>query len=322
MKSIDLFAGIGGIRLGFERASGDNLETVFVSEIDEDARKIYKANFRNSEISGDITAIDEKDIPAFDICLAGFPCQAFSLAGKKEGFNDKTRGTLFFDIARICNYHKPKVIFLENVKNLTSHDKGNTFKVIISTLQEIGYTPFWQVLNSADFGVPQNRERVYIVAFRADIAPALFDFPAPTNPNAKLKDILEHNVSGNFFMGNRYLKTLRERTNRNHAKGNRYGLVLRDLEGVAGALMVGGMGIERNLIQDLTPTDFTGCRKVIDGYNSEGIRRLTPREWARLQGFPESFVIAKAETTAYKQFGNTVTVPVIEAIARKILAVL
>lgn len=273
-------------------------------------------------LSGDIRSVAVERIPAFDICLAGFPCQAFSLAGKKLGFQDETRGTLFFDIARICSHHKPKVIFLENVKNLTAHDKGNTFKVIINTLSEIGYIPFYQVLNSADYGVPQNRERIYIVAFREDVAPALFNFPAPTNPHTKLRDILEANVDGKYFFGNRYLETLRARTNRNHARGNNYGLVLRDLDGFAGALMAGGMGIERNLIQDFTPTDFSNCRPVKGGYNSEGIRRLTPREWARLQGFPEDFILAKAETTAYKQLGNSVSVPVIEAIAREVFRVL
>ena len=168
-KSIDLFAGIGGIRKGFDRAFGDSIETVFVSEWDEYAQKTYKANFIDPfEIAGDITQIDEKkEIPDFDICLAGFPCQAFSMAGKHMGFDDdykgKCRGTLFQDVVRICEYHKPKIIFCENVKGLTIHDRGKTFKVIKGAFEQIGYTVYDKVLNSKDFGVPQNRERIYLV---------------------------------------------------------------------------------------------------------------------------------------------------------------
>ena len=164
-KSIDLFAGIGGIRLGFERAFGESIETVFVSEWDEYAQKTYKANFDDDfEIAGDITKISETDVPEFDICLAGFPCQAFSLAGKHMGFDDDykgmCRGTLFQDVVRICDYRKPKVIFCENVKGLTIHDKGRTFKVITKAFEQIGYKVFSQILNSRNFGVPQNRERI------------------------------------------------------------------------------------------------------------------------------------------------------------------
>ena len=163
--SIDLFAGIGGIRMGFDRAFGQNIDTVFVSEWDKPAQQTYTANFRdNFDIAGDITQVNEQDIPSFDICLAGFPCQAFSMAGKHGGFQDnyrgRCRGTLFQDVVRICDYHKPKVIFCENVKGLTIHDHGNTFKVIKGAFEEIGYTVFHKVLNSKDFGVPQNRERI------------------------------------------------------------------------------------------------------------------------------------------------------------------
>ena len=173
-RSIDLFAGIGGIRLGFDNAFGKNIETVFVSEWDEFAQKTYKSNFKDDfDIAGDITVINEKDIPSFDICLAGFPCQAFSIAGRHGGFNDdfkgRNRGNLFLDVVRICEHHKPKVIFCENVKGLVMHDKGNTFRVIRKAFQDIGYHVFWKVLNSKDFGVPQNRERIYIVAFRDDL---------------------------------------------------------------------------------------------------------------------------------------------------------
>lgn len=194
--SIDLFAGIGGIRLGFDNAFGDNIETVFASEIDEHAVKTYKANFNdNLSISGDITKVSEKDILPFDICLAGFPCQAFSLAGQRKGFADdykgSARGTLFFDVARICAYHKPKVIFCENVKGLTIHDKGRTLDIIKGTLDEIGYRVYEKVLNSRDFGVPQNRERIYIVAFRKDIDSSGFKFPEPTDTSKRLNDIIE-----------------------------------------------------------------------------------------------------------------------------------
>lgn len=192
-KSIDLFAGIGGIRLGFDRAFGDEISTVFVSEWDEYAQKTYKANFDdNFEIAGDITKINEKDIPQFDICLAGFPCQAFSLAGKRQGFDDNykglCRGTLFMDVARICEYHKPRVIFCENVKGLKIHDRGRTFEIIRKTFEDLGYKVFSEVLNSKDFGVPQNRERIYIVAFRNDIAPEEFAFPKATDDTKRIKD--------------------------------------------------------------------------------------------------------------------------------------
>ena len=174
LKSIDLFAGIGAIRLGFEEAFGSLLKTVFVSEWDAYAQKTYSANFADKmPIAGDITKIKQCEIPSFDICLAGVPCQAFSLAGKHMGFNDDykgmCRGTLFQDVVRICEYHQPKVIFCENVKGLVMHDKGRTFTVIKNAFEQIGYDVFYQVLNSKNFGVPQNRERIYIVCFRKDL---------------------------------------------------------------------------------------------------------------------------------------------------------
>lgn len=197
LKSIDLFAGIGGIRLGFDRAFGDGIETVFVSEWDLPAQKTYAANFAEpAKIYGDITLPETKEaIPDFDICLAGFPCQAFSMAGKRMGFNDdykgRCRGTLFFDVAEICEKHKPRVIFCENVKGLTHHDRGRTFKVIRETLEQLGYNVHAKVLNSKDFGVPQNRERIYIVAFRKDLDSSSFAFPEPTDTTKTIADILE-----------------------------------------------------------------------------------------------------------------------------------
>lgn len=192
-SSIDLFAGIGGIRLGFEQAFGDLNQTVFVSEWDKYAQETYKANFNDKfEIAGDITKIDEKEIPKFEICLAGFPCQAFSLAGQRLGFNDNfkglCRGTLFLDVARICDYHKPKVIFCENVKGLVIHDKGRTFRIIKETFESLGYNVFFKVLNSKDFGVPQNRERIYIVAFKNSLGITSFEFPKATDIKVTIAD--------------------------------------------------------------------------------------------------------------------------------------
>lgn len=327
LKSIDLFAGIGGIRLGFEQAFGEELKTVFVSEWDEYAQKTYKANFADSfEIAGDITKISENDVPDFNICLAGFPCQAFSLAGQRKGFADDykgmSRGTLFFDVARICDKKKPKVIFCENVKGLTIHDKGRTFDIIKNTLREIGYTPFEHILNSKDFGVPQNRERIYIVAFRNDIAPKEFIFPTPTDSTKRIRDILEGPVPAKYYLSECYMQTLRDHKARHAAKGHGFGYEIRDWDDVAGAIVCGGMGRERNLIIDKRQTDLTPTTHIKGEINKEGVRKMTPREWARLQGFPDSYKLVLADVHLYKQFGNSVTVPVIRAIAEKVKEVL
>ncbi len=327
LKSIDLFAGIGGIRLGFEQAFGEELKTVFVSEWDEHAQKTYKANFADDfEIAGDITKISENDVPDFDICLAGFPCQAFSLAGQRKGFADDykgmSRGTLFFDVARICDKKKPKVIFCENVKGLTIHDKGRTFDIIKNTLREIGFTPFEHILNSKDFEVPQNRERIYIVAFRNDIAPKEFIFPTPTDSTKRIKDILEGPVPAKYYLSECYMQTLRDHKARHAAKGHGFGYEIRDWDDVAGAIVCGGMGRERNLIIDKRQTDLTPTTHIKGEINKEGVRKMTPREWARLQGFPDSYKLVLADVHLYKQFGNSVTVPVIKAIADKVKEVL
>ena len=327
-KTIDLFAGIGGIRKGFENAFGKSVETVFVSEWDEYAQKTYRANYQDDfDIAGDITQIDEKDIPEFDICLAGFPCQAFSLAGKRMGFDDDykgmCRGTLFQDVVRICEYHKPKVIFCENVKGLTIHDKGRTFKVIKNAFEQIGYDVYDKVLNSKDFGVPQNRERIYIVAFRKDIDSSDFEFPVGHNSDTTIRDIMEdQEVSVKYYLSTTYIDTLRRHKERHAAKGNGFGYEIRDLDGKAGAIVCGGMGRERNLIIDNRLTNFTPITHIKGEVNREGIRKMTPREWARLQGFPDDFKLELADTHLYKQFGNSVTVNVIEAIAENIKKVL
>lgn len=317
-RSIDLFAGIGGIRLGFDQAFKNDIETIFVCEWDEKARETYKANFRETNIAGDITKIDEKDVPSHDILLAGFPCQAFSLAGQKKGFED-ARGTLFFDVARIAKYHKPKIIFAENVKNLLNHDKGRTFKTIKRILNDLGYVVYYKILNSKDFGVPQNRERIYIVAFREDIAPNKFVFPEKTDDSKVIMDIIEEKeTSPKYYLSDVYLKSLRRHKRRHESKGNGFGYEIRDLHSIAGTIVCGGMGRERNLIIDRRLTDFTPVTHIKGNINREYIRKMTPREWARLQGFPDDFKFVVADTHLYKQFGNTATVPVIKAIAENI----
>lgn len=322
-KSIDVFAGIGGIRMGFDNAFKDKIETVFVSEWDEKAQETYRANFKDDfNIHGDITKIAAEDIPNHDILLAGFPCQSFSLAGFKRGFED-TRGTLFFDVARIVKYHKPKVVFCENVKNLVNHDRGKTFKTITRILEELDYKIYSKVLNSKNFGVPQNRERIYIVAFRNDIAPEDFEFPESAGKKMIIKDIIEEEeVSTKYYLSNTYLNTLRKHRARHEKKGNGFGYQIRDIDDIAGTIVCGGMGRERNLIIDKRLTDFTPVTHIKGEVNREYVRKMTPREWARLQGFPDTFEIPVADTHLYKQFGNSVTVPVIEAIAKRIKGVL
>lgn len=327
-KSIDLFAGIGGIRKGFDKAFVKNIETVFVSEWDINAQKTYKSNFKDDfEIAGDITKISEDEIPQFDICLAGFPCQAFSLAGRRMGFSDDykgmCRGTLFQDVVRICEYHKPKVVFCENVKGLAIHDKGRTIKIIKKAFEQIGYIVYDNILNSKDFGVPQNRERIYIVAFRNDIDSQNFKFPVGNKQNACIRDIIEDNpVSVKYYLSTTYIETLRKHKARHAAKGNGFGYEIRSLDGQAGAIVCGGMGRERNLIVDDRLTDFTPVTHIKGEVNRQGIRKMTPREWARLQGFSDDFKLELADTHLYKQLGNSVTVNVIEAIAKNILEVL
>lgn len=328
LKSIDLFAGIGGIRMGFDKAFGDNIETVFVSEWDDFAQKTYKANYDDSfEIAGDITQVDEKEIPSFDICLAGFPCQAFSLAGKRMGFDDdykgKCRGTLFQDVVRICEEHKPKVIFCENVKGLTIHDRGRTFKIIKGAFEQIGYTVYDKVLNSKNFGVPQNRERIYLVCFRNDIDGSTFKFPEGTDDTKRIYNILDDApISPKYYLSDVYVETLRRHRARHEAAGNGFGYEIRDLDGIAGTVVCGGMGRERNLIIDHRPHSMVPVTHIKGEINKEDIRKMTPREWARLQGFPDDFKLTLADTHLYKQFGNSVTVNVIEAIANEIKKVL
>lgn len=327
-KSIDLFAGIGGIRRGFDLAFGNDITTVYVSEIDKFAQKSYYANYGHDiEIDGDITQVKESDIPSFDICLAGFPCQAFSQAGKHMGFKDNfkgmTRGTLFRDVVRICDYHKPKVIFCENVKGLVHHDRGRTFKVIKGAFEEIGYNVYAQLLNAKDFGVPQTRERIYMVCIRKDIDNGKFEFPIGTNPNTCIRDILEDApISPKYYLSDVYVETLKRHKARHEAKGHGFGYEIRDLDGYAGTIVCGGMGRERNLIIDKREHSMIPVTHIKGEINKQDIRKMTPREWARLQGFPDDFKIVLADTHMYKQFGNSVSVNVIHAIAEKIKEVL
>ncbi|EKU71179.1 DNA cytosine methyltransferase [Selenomonas sp. F0473] len=318
-KAIDLFAGIGGIRLGFDQAFEKDIDTVFVSEWDEKAQITYRENFHDPfPIRGDLTKIREADIPAHDILLAGFPCQAFSLAGKRRGFED-TRGTLFFDVERIARFHRPRVIFCENVKNLVNHDRGRTFRVIRSIFEKLGYRIFYKVLNSKDFGVPQHRERIYIVAFRDDADAIDFSFPEAAGTPACIEDIMEsREVSPKYYLSDQYLQSLIRHKKRHEAKGHGFGFEIRALDDVAGALVCGGMGRERNLIVDTRLTDFKPVTHIKGHINRDFIRKMTPREWARLQGFPDSYRLSVADTHLYRQFGNSVTVPVIRAIAEMI----
>jgi DNA (cytosine-5)-methyltransferase 1 len=328
LKSIDLFAGIGGIRLGFEQAFEDKIETVFVSEWDIHAAKTYRVNFTTPDkINGDITKIDENDVPEFDICLAGFPCQAFSMAGSRKGFDDDykglSRGTLFFDVVRICALRQPKVVFCENVKGLTHHDKGRTFKIIVGALEQIGYNVVTKVLNSKDFGVPQNRERIYIVGFRKDIDSTKFEFPEGSGSKVAIRSILENDpVSTKYYLSERYLNTLIKHKERHQNAGNGFGYEIRDIDGIAGAIVCGGMGRERNLLKDPRQNSLVPITNIVGPINDKGIRKMTPREWARLQGFPDTYRLELADVHLYKQFGNSVTVPVIKSIALKIKEVL
>ena len=319
-KFIDLFAGIGGFRLALQNLGG---KCVFSSEWDKESQKTYRANFGEFPL-GDITKEETKKyIPNdFDILCAGFPCQAFSIAGKRGGFED-TRGTLFFDVAEIIRRKNPKAIFLENVKGLRSHDKGKTLETILNVLRnDLGYfVPDPEIVNARNFGVPQNRERIYIVGFRTDLGITEFEYPKPLEKDVTFSDVKEEKpVATKYYMSTQYLQTLRDHKARHESKGNGFGYEIIPDRGIANAIVVGGMGRERNLVVDHRITDFTPTTKIKGVVNKEGIRRMTPREWARLQGFPDSFIIPVADASAYKQFGNSVAVPAIQATAEAILS--
>ncbi|MBC7651499.1 MAG: DNA (cytosine-5-)-methyltransferase [Deinococcales bacterium] len=321
-KFIDLFAGIGGFRLAMQNIGG---KCVFTSEWDKEAKRTYKANFGDTPF-GDITREETKSyIPdGFDVLCAGFPCQAFSIAGRRGGFED-TRGTLFFDVAEIIKRKKPKAIFLENVKGLRNHNGGRTLETILNVLRnDLDYfVPEPQIINAKDFGVPQHRERIYIVGFRKDLNVTNFEYPSPTKNKVSFLNVREENVvPTRYYLSTQYYQTLINHKARHEGKGNGFGYAIISDDGIANAIVVGGMGRERNLIIDNRITDFTPTTHIRGVVNREGIRKMTPREWARLQGFPDSYVIPVADASAYKQFGNSVAVPAIQATANKILEII
>lgn len=320
---IDLFAGIGGFRMALQNLGG---ECVFSSEWDEQAQRTYYANYGEVPF-GDITKESTKQmIPdGFDVLCAGFPCQAFSLAGKRLGFAE-TRGTLFFDVAEILRRKQPKAIFLENVKGLAIHDRGRTLKTILNTLDEVGYVvPEPQILNAMHYGVPQHRERIYIVGFRKDlgIKPEDFVYPKKHEEIPCWLDVREEKaVPARYYLSETYVETLRRHRARHEAAGHGFGYKIIDDNGVANAIVCGGMGRECNLVKDFRQTDLTPTTNIKGEINKEGIRKMTPREWARLQGYPDTFRIVVADASAYKQFGNSVAVPAIQATAEQLLKTL
>jgi DNA (cytosine-5)-methyltransferase 1 len=318
-KFIDLFAGIGGFRIAMQNLGG---KCVYSSEWDEQAKKTYYHNFGEIPF-GDITKDETKNyIPnSFDLLCAGFPCQAFSIAGRRGGFED-TRGTLFFDVAEIIKKKKPKAIFLENVKGLFNHDRGKTLKTILNVLRNDlnYYVPNPEIVNAKDFGLPQNRERIFIVGFREDLNINNFEYPNPLKKKVNFLDIREENeVSVKYYLSTQYLDTLVKHKKRHEAKGNGFGYEIIPDNEIANAIVVGGMGRERNLVVDDRLTNFVPITHIKGKVNRKGIRKMTPREWARLQGFPDDFVIPVADASAYKQFGNSVAIPAIQATAKKII---
>jgi DNA (cytosine-5)-methyltransferase 1 len=300
LKMIDLFAGIGGIRLGFEK---HNVKCVFSSEWDKFAQETYEANF-NEIPEGDITKIDAKAIPDFDILTAGFPCQPFSSIGKREGFRNKTQGTLFFDIVRIIEEKKPLVVFLENVPGLVNHNKGETFKIILGTLDELGYKTYHKILDSVNFGVPQYRKRIYIVGFRKDRlggeAEILFNFPKGSNKRVDIGKFIETGIED---------RPISEMLQKNYIfkkKDGRPQIIDKDYKNPVNTLVSTYHKIQR----------LTGIF-VRDG--KTGLRLLTEKECKAIMGFPKSFKVPVSRTQMYRQFGNAVVVPVIEKISEEII---
>ena len=324
---IDLFAGIGGFRIAMQNLGG---KCVYSSEFDAKAQETYLANYGEMPF-GDITKdITKSYIPKdFDILCGGFPCQAFSLAGKRLGFKDETRGTLFFEIEAILRSHQPKAFFLENVKGLAIHNGGRTLETILKHLDDAGYDVVPpQILNAMDYGVPQHRERIYIIGFRKDLHIDLnkFHYPEPTttgNKRPKFRDVMEEKeVSVKYYLSTAYVETLIRHKARHEAAGHGFGYKIIDIDGVANAIVVGGMGRECNLLIDKRLSNFTPVTRIKGEVNKDGIRKMTPREWARLQGFPDKFKIVVADASAYKQFGNSVAIPAIQATAKEELKVL
>lgn len=303
---IDLFAGIGGMRLAFEYAGG---KCVYSSEWNKYSQQTYRANF-GDQPEGDITKVNAEDIPDHDILVAGFPCQPFSIAGvsKKQslgratGFEDKTQGTLFFDVCRILKAKRPKAFMLENVKNLCSHDKGRTFKIILESLNELDYQVFFKVLDGQNF-VPQHRERILIVGFdrKRYGNNCRFDFDiTPVEPKPVIRDILEENVPEKYTLSDKLWTYLKNYAAKHKAAGNGFGYGVAPLNGVS---------------RTLSARYYKDGSEILIEQTGKNPRRLTPRECARLQGFPDEFKIPVSDTQAYRQFGNSVVVPLMADVA-------
>lgn len=307
---IDLFAGIGGMRIAFEGAGG---HCVYSSEWNKYSQQTYRANF-GEQPEGDITQVDADSIPDHDILVAGFPCQPFSIAGvsKKQslgratGFEDKTQGTLFFDVCRILKAKRPKAFMLENVKNLCSHDKGRTFKVILESLEELDYQVFYKIMDGQNF-VPQHRERILIVGFdrKRYGRDCRFDFHiTPADPKPVMRDILEENVSEKYTLSDKLWQYLQNYAAKHKAAGNGFGYGIAPLDGVS---------------RTLSARYYKDGSEILIEQSGKNPRRLTPRECARLQGFPDDFKIPVSDTQAYRQFGNSVVVPLMENVAQLII---
>lgn len=310
-RFIDLFAGIGGMRIAYERAGA---QCVYSNEWNKYSQQTYYANF-GVQPDGDITKVDAESIPDHDILVAGFPCQPFSIAGvsKKQslgratGFEDKTQGTLFFDVCRVLKAKRPKAFMLENVKNLCSHDKGRTFKVIQESLKELNYSIFYQVLDGKSY-VPQHRERIVIVGFDMERYGDRKDFDFKFEPVEKLpvvKDILEENVADKYTLSDKLWNYLQNYAAKHKAAGNGFGYGIAPLDGIT---------------RTISARYYKDGSEILIAQAGKNPRRLTPRECARLQGFPDSFKIPVSDTQAYMQFGNSVVVPLMEQVARKVVA--
>lgn len=305
----ELFAGIGGIGLGFKNAGFD---LVWANEIDEKACVTYSTNFKHLLINKDMKEVNPQDLPQIDILTGGFPCQAFSVAGYRKGFKDD-RGHLFFDILRYIEILQPKVVFLENVKNLTSHDNGHTFEVIQKELKKAGYYIKSNVLNTAEYSdVPQNRERIYIVCFKDKLLADKFKFPNPVKNLKKIRELLDSNVSDEYsYKNSKYITQLKESMKNKDTIYQWRRIYVRENK--------------NNMCPTLTANMGTGGHNVplVIGDNND-IRKLTPRECARFQGFPDNYILPESlpKSALYKQIGNSVSVPVINAIAKNIMTVL
>jgi len=305
---IDLFAGLGGFRLALESLGA---KCVYSNEWDKFAQEVYKNNFGETP-DGDITKVDENTIPEHDIICAGFPCQAFSISGKQRGFED-SRGTLFFDVARIVKAKRPKIVFMENVKNFATHDNGKTLEVVKATMEELGYTFNYKVLNATDYGIPQKRERIYMVCFRKDLDVKEFSFPKAFALQKHVEDFLlnDEKLVSNLYVDRPDTYYNNEIDNRTSNKSIRLGIVNK---GGQGERIYSTKGIAITL-----SANGGGVFAKTGGYLINGKpRRLHQRECARLMGFPDTYIMAKNKNQAYKQFGNSVVVDVLQYIGIEI----